>query len=132
MQHFIVALTLMLLLVLSYLAWARFSHHRRWPFKSDDTHDKKQHDITQHSQPEDKRPATKFMDGAGVVIITVLVIGLFIVLIYYSIKLDMKRYQIAGDAIQKGNTGVAVAALAPEIGTGIGDVFGGITGNRFV
>jgi hypothetical protein len=68
----------------------------------------------------------------GVILIFVLVIGLMIVMIYFSIKLSMKRYEIAGDAIKHGHTGVAAAALAPEIGEGIGDAIGGITGsNRY-
>ena len=66
--------------------------------------------------------------GIGVAIIFILVIGLIIVAIYFSIKLSMKRYELAGDALKHGHAGVAAAALAPEIGTGIGDAIGGITG----
>jgi hypothetical protein len=37
-------------------------------------------------------------------------------------KANMARYQIAETAIKKGKTGVAVVALSPEIGEGVGCV----------
>ena len=55
-----------------------------------------------------------------------------IVMIYFNIKLSIKRYEIAENAIKHGHTGVATAALAPEIGEGISDAIVGITDtNRY-
>ena len=38
--------------------------------------------------------------------------------------MTMKRYEIAGQAIKQGNTGIAIAALSPEIGKGFGSILG--------
>jgi amino acid transporter len=62
------------------------------------------------------------------VIIFILFFGFFIVVAYFGIQSTMARYKLAEDAIDKGQGGVAAAALAPEIGEGIGtgisDIFG--------
>lgn len=72
---------------------------------------------------------TKLTPGGMVfiVIIMILVLALVIASIYTTVF----RYKIAGEAIHSGNTGVAVAALSPEIGQGVGSILGDITGHRF-
>jgi len=113
---------LMVVALLGYITYAAV--YKKCPFKP------KPKDNTSKltsAEYDDSNPPS-----IGVILIFVLVIVLTIVMVYFSIKLSMKRYEIAGDAIKHGHTGVAAAALAPEIGEGIGDVIGGITGsNRY-
>jgi Na+-transporting methylmalonyl-CoA/oxaloacetate decarboxylase gamma subunit len=138
MEHLIMAVTLLVLLLLAYLLWARFSHPRRWPWSHEKEKTKTKDTLYMRQDDDDDEEGghavvhhNRFMENFGSAILIALVVGLFIVLIYYAIKLDMKRYEIAGDAINKGNTGVAVAALAPEIGSGIGDALEGLMGSRY-
>lgn len=110
----------MLFVMLIYMTYAAV--YKKCPFKPKPKN--KPSKLTSLEYNDDQSPSI------GVVLIFILVIGLMIVMIYFSIKLSLKRYEIAGDAIKQGHTGVAAAALAPEIGEGIGDVIGGITGNN--
>jgi hypothetical protein len=60
----------------------------------------------------------------------VILFGLFIIVFlaviiigaYMSFKLSIMRYDIAAQAINKGQDGIAAGALAPEIGEGIGNI----------
>lgn len=109
-----------------YVAIAYFSEPKKWPFKKDDDK-KKSDDKAQHAmQSFSDSGSTGTLGGVVAVIIVILFIGLFIFAMYWGIKMSMMRYQIAGDAIKKGNTGLALGALAPEIGEGVGYVVGEI------
>jgi len=61
------------------------------------------------------------------IIILVLFLGTVLVIVGVSMYLSIKRYQLMGKAIAQGNTGTAIALAAPEIGSGIGSIFGGLT-----
>ena len=58
--------------------------------------------------------------------------GIFIFIIFFvgiafiSFKMTMARYKIAGEAIKQGNTGIAAAIMAPEIGQGISSGLSGL------
>ena len=49
----------------------------------------------------------------------ILVFVLFALAIYYGTKAQTQRYNLAADAVKKGNTKLAAVALAPEIGEGV-------------
>ena len=51
------------------------------------------------------------------------------IVIFASIRLlfDSHRYSLASEALKSGNTSVAMAAMAPEIGTGANMVTRGVT-----
>lgn len=108
----------MLFAILVYITYAAVK--KKCPFKP-----KYKKSKLTSAEMDDNQSTT--IGGIGVAIIFILIIGLMIVAIYFSIKLSIKRYELAGDALKQGHTGVAAAALAPEIGEGIGDVIGGIT-----
>jgi hypothetical protein len=57
------------------------------------------------------------------IIIFVLFMLLMVFLGYVALRTNITRYQIAGDAIKSGNSGIAVAALSPDIGSGINNLF---------
>lgn len=71
----------------------------------------------------------KFSTGIGIILM-MLFFGFFIFIIYLVTRANIARYQLASQAIKSGQGGVAAAALAPEIGEGIGDLFGGFR-NRY-
>ena len=56
-----------------------------------------------------------------IVIAVLLVIGV-------SVYLTILRYKIVGSALEHNQGGVAAAALAPEIGAGVGSIFHGNRG----
>lgn len=116
----IVLVIFMLLALLIYMIYAAIK--KKCPFK------RKLEKSSELTSVEIDDNQSFTMGGIGIAIIFILVIGLMIVAIYFSIKLSIKRYELAGDALKHGHTGVAAAALAPEIGEGIGDAIGGITG----
>lgn len=122
--YFVLAFFLALVISLAiYLNYA--GTHGKWPFivntkiisslKSRDT--------------SNKNYSTELPVWAGLSIFIIFII-LFIVIIYFSIKTSMARYKLAGEALKSGNKGLAVAALAPEIGEGIGAGLGGLFGNQ--
>jgi flagellar biosynthesis protein FlhB len=61
----------------------------------------------------------------GIILFIILMV-IFAIIGYVSFKTSMARYQLADSAIKSGNGGVATAALAPEIGEGIGAGLNGI------
>jgi hypothetical protein len=67
-------------------------------------------------------PATSVqtMGGIAFALVFILIIAFVIVGVYLSLK----RYEIASQALKRGDTSIAAAALAPEIGQGIGNIFG--------
>jgi len=59
----------------------------------------------------------------GGLIAILLFLLVFVVIGYFSIKMTMARYDLANKALASGNGQLAMAALAPEIGSGIGSIF---------
>ena len=119
----------LLLTLIFYLIYA--SAYSTWPFqnarKNDDKKDVKgQMDVKTDDEVKNMSTGEKIF----MVIIFILFFGFFLVLAYFSIKASMYRYELASDAMKKGKTGIAAAALAPEIGEGIGDVIYGATNRR--
>ena len=119
-------LSLVFLLTGVYIAIAWFSKPKLWPFKKHNKSKDKQHSLSYADT--DKIDSSNPSTGSSVVavIIVIIFIIFFIVAMYFGIKMSMMRYKIAGEAIKQGNTGVALGALAPEIGEGVGDLAGGI------
>lgn len=116
----------LLLTIIFYLIYA--SAYLKWPFQNARQDDKK--DVKGQMDIQTDSDSTKNMstgEKVFMVIMFIIFFGFFIVLAYFSIKSSMYRYELASDAMKKGKTGIAAAALAPEIGEGIGDV---IYGNR--
>jgi hypothetical protein len=70
------------------------------------------------------------LSPVATVIIFILFFGFFAVVAYFSIQATMARYKLADDAISAGQGGVAAAALAPEIGEGIGTGISDIIGTN--
>ncbi|WBR14297.1 hypothetical protein pkur_cds_122 [Pandoravirus kuranda] len=71
--------------------------------------------------PSDAARASTGRAGGRIVALVVLVLLLFI---GFSIYLTIKRYQLIGEALRTGNTSVALAEAAPEIGAGVGTAVG--------
>lgn len=118
---FILALTFLATGVYTTIAW--FSKPKLWPFKKHNK-DKQRSLSYRDADGDDYKPSTG--SNVVVVLIGIILFIFFVVAMYFGIKMTMMRYKIAGDAIKQGNTGVAAAALAPEIGEGIGAAAGGI------
>ncbi|AVK76812.1 hypothetical protein pmac_cds_124 [Pandoravirus macleodensis] len=71
--------------------------------------------------PSDAARASTGRASGWIVALVVLVLLLFI---GFSIYLTIKRYQLIGEALRTGNTSVALAEAAPEIGAGVGSAVG--------
>lgn len=67
--------------------------------------------------PADAAQASTGRAGGWIVALFVLVM---LVIIGFSIYLNIKRYQLISQALRSGNTSVALAEAAPDIGAGIG------------
>jgi hypothetical protein len=135
MDHFILfykVFGILMLFFVVYLVYARMSKPKKWPW----------YRTREVNRTKDNRGVMRSVSVSGessggevtmsvfTGIFIILIISLFMVMAYFSIKLTMKRYEIAGDAIKQGNTGAAAAVLAPEIGEGIGGLIGGFKGNN--
>ena len=120
LRHTLIVIFATLLLVLSiYLVVAY--QKKLWPFKP-----KKSKNVSSAMGQLDRYDgSTETKISVGAIIVMVLFIILFIVLMIIGIRLTIMRYQIAGEAMKQGNTGVALGALAPEIGAGIGSAIYG-------
>jgi cytochrome c-type biogenesis protein CcmH/NrfG len=77
--------------------------------------------IDQQSTPVLRGDAARASAGRAGRWIVALVVLVMLVIIGFSIYLTVKRYQLIGQALRTGNTSVALAEAAPEIGAGIGD-----------
>ena len=55
----------------------------------------------------------------------------FLAILGAGIYFNIKRYQLVSTAIHSGNTGVALALLAPEIGEGVGSAIGTFPGRVY-
>lgn len=60
--------------------------------------------------------------GVGGIALILLFFGVFLALIAFGVWSTVQQFKLAQAALKQGNTGVAIAALAPEIGQGIGSV----------
>jgi hypothetical protein len=114
-----------------YLIHAYASKPKKWPFHSKE----KLKVVSNTGISTTVIQSTPSSTGniIGTVLVLIFFIGIFsffIVASYWSVKMSMKRYDIADSAIKKGNTGVAVAALSPEIGAGIGTAVSDLWGNN--
>lgn len=115
----------------AYLIYAFSAKPKKWPFlKSKKVETEKTPSGAMMTVTRSHSASPASVGGSILVVVIVIIfVALFIVGFYFSIKLTMKRYEIAGEAARQGNTGVALAAMAPELGQGIGSILGGITGN---
>lgn len=136
MEKLVLFLTVVGILILFftiYIVYAKVSKPPKWPWH------KTTEVVTKKSRSGKMRSITTtesssggtVIGGIGVMLLIILFIGLFVVMIYFSIKMTMERYKIAGQAIKQGNTGVAAMVLAPEIGEGVGAGVQGLFGKRF-
>jgi len=133
MEHLILFYSVFGILMLSfvvYLIYAKMSKPQKWPwYRTREVNKTKDNrGVMRSVSVSEESSGGQATTGVFAGIIFIVIISLFVVMAYFSIKLSMKRYEIAGDAIKKGNTNVAAAALAPEIGQGIGGVIGGFKG----
>ena len=98
-----------------------------WPF-----HKKKPESKSKTNRGLSKTTNNTDSSGAmfGIFIFVIFII-FFICIVFISFKMTMARYKIAGEAIKQGNTGVAAAIMAPEIGQGINTTLSGLRRNIF-
>ncbi len=118
---FITILFIFLISFVIYLSYAGLTTPQKWPFvkKKIVTQVKTSKGLSAVITTEPDQP----MGVAGKVfgaIFAIVFLALLIVIVYSSVRLSLRRYEIAGTAIKEGNTGIAAAALAPEIGQGVG------------
>lgn len=102
-----------------YIAYAYKS--KKWPFQSKEQ-PKSNSTLSETVVQMESTSTENSGIGILVLIIFIAVFALSAIAAYFSVKMSMKRYGVAESALKQGNTGVAVAALSPEIGEGIGDV----------
>ena len=124
LNYIIIALIISLLLTLNiYFIWAQ--NNNKWPFHNSDDKsklNKNRYLRNMYSSDSSNSGPITF----GIVVIFILFFAFIIVLMYFASKASIARYQFAGEAIKHGNNTVAAAALAPEIGEGVGAALGGI------
>ena len=99
-----------------------------WPFhkKNDDVKSK-----SKSVRGLSKTTVENNQSGSAIGIFIFIIFMLFFVgIIFISFKMTMARYKIAGEAIKQGNTTVAAAVMAPEIGQGITAGLSGLSGLR--
>jgi hypothetical protein len=123
LNYIIIAVLISLLLTLNiYFIWAQ--NNNKWPFhKSDNPKDRfLKNRYLRDMSYSDSSGSMSF----GVIMVFILFFICIIVLMYFATKASIARYQFAGEAIKHGNNAVAAAALAPEIGQGVGAVLGDI------
>ena len=100
------------------LFWILISYMMKiWPFhkKNDDVKSKSARGLS-------KTTVENNQSGSGTAIgifIFIIFMLFFVGIIFISFKITITRYKIAGEAIKQGNTTVAAAVMAPEIGQGI-------------
>lgn len=118
----IILLVLVALLLISLIVYIVLADKKGyWPFKK--------------KGKKDPKNVMRNLDDSGmsagmivlIVCIVLVFLGIMIIGIYFAVKSSMMRYRIAGDAIKRGKSGVAVAALSPEIGEGVGLAAQGIS-----
>lgn len=117
-----------------YLVYANVSKPKKWPFNTTKVvkKEKQPSGAMMYVQHSESNSGMSTGMSILVMIIFIAIIALIIVGAYFSIKMSMKRYEIAGEAIRRGNTGAATAVLAPEIGSGVGSALGGLFGSKHI
>jgi hypothetical protein len=114
LNYIIIAVLISLLLTLNiYFIWAQ--NNNKWPFHKDDKGDKNRFMKNKYLRDISSGDSSGSMS-----------FGVIIVLMYFATKASIARYQFAGEAMKHGNNAVAAAALAPEIGQGVGAVLGDV------
>ena len=116
-QHMINIILLVGLLLTLIIMAVALHKNKLWPFRKPKDEDKAMHALSGES------PANVSPGVAGTIVIIIIVIVIVGVAIL-GVYMTLMRYKLAASAIKSGNTGVAVAALSPEIGSGIGSIFG--------
>jgi uncharacterized protein YpmB len=131
---FLIIMMACYVLLAIYLIYAHSSEPKKWPFHTKEKVNQVDHEsgdgsvfTVVHSKPLSNGDT---IGSVFIIIFLIIFFALFIVGMYWSLKTSMKRYDIADDAIKKGHAGVAVAALSPEIGEGIGAAVSGLWGNN--
>jgi hypothetical protein len=122
---FYLAVTIFASLLLTftiYLIWAQ--GHNSWPFYKKPTPPSKNPKLEKASFSYDVSSSSNSSIGIAPILIFLIFFIFVGVMIYFIVKANMERYKIAGQALKHGHEGVAVAALAPEIGEGIGNAIG--------
>ncbi len=122
-NYIIIAVLISLLLTLNiYFIWAQ--NNNKWPFHKADKPDSSK--LNKNRYLRDISSNSSGSMSFGVIMVFILFFVCIIVLMYFATKASIARYQFAGEAIKHGNNTVAAAALAPEIGEGVGAALGGI------
>jgi hypothetical protein len=124
LNYIIIAVLISLLLTLNiYFIWAQ--NNNKWPFHKDDKGDKNRFMKNKYLRDISSGDSSGSM-SFGVIMVFILFFICIIVLMYFATKASIARYQFAGEAMKHGNNAVAAAALAPEIGQGVGAVLGDV------
>ncbi|AGO83680.1 hypothetical protein psal_cds_183 [Pandoravirus salinus] len=76
--------------------------------------------IDQRSTPVLPADAAQASAGRASGWIVALIVLTVLVIIGFSVYLNIRRYQLISQALRTGNTSVALAEAAPDIGAGIG------------
>ena len=116
----IIAVLLSLLFTfIIYLIYA--SAHSKWPFQKKTNYNSKYTKIVRDSSISNGGQMSPILG----VLLCILFFGFFIFIMYLAMKANVARYSLASQALKSGQGGVAAAALAPEIGQGLGDLLYG-------
>lgn len=118
---FLIIFTILIVGFIIYLLYANLSKPKKWPFVKKTVIIKEVptiHGLATVVRDEPVSTGNSVSSIVGVIII-IIILAVSLVFIYIGMKITLKRYEIAGQAIKQGDTGVAVAALAPEIGQGV-------------
>ena len=95
-------------------------NRKEWPFaKEKKSKDPEEQDSAIFYDVKPEEPAKPLPTW-----VAVLFILFFIIIFVVSIYTTILRYRIAGQALAKGNVGIGMAALAPEMGEGARRIFG--------
>nr|UMO79010.1 hypothetical protein [Pandoravirus belohorizontensis] len=76
--------------------------------------------IDQRSTPVLPGDAAQASTGRANGWIVALIVLVMLAIIGFSVYLNIKRYQLISQALRTGNTSVALAEAAPDVGAGIG------------
>lgn len=124
-NYIIIAFIISLLLTLNiYFIWAQGNN--KWPFHKSEQDSKNRMLKNRYLRDINASADSSSSMSFGVVVVFILFFVCIIVLMYFATKASIARYQFAGEAMKHGNNAVAAAALAPEIGQGVGAVLGDV------
>lgn len=94
-----------------------------WPFKPTLQEMKKQQALRAAGVP-DAPPVS----SGWITVILVIFILIFIIFAVFGLYLTVMRYKLVGQALEKGDTGTALALSSPEIGSGINKALSSLYG----